>query len=191
MLHEYAVKVSRFLVKKNTRKQRFDLRVYYVELILSQLPFWLFVFIWMKCTDRYVETISLIAPFYLIRRRMGGWHAKTPFSCFLISIAIVIAGTYLGQALSSATEPLIITIDGLLLIVLFIVKPEYPPQVDYSKAEVDKNNGMRRCLLIAIFFLQLGASITGDNIILPYTLLSLALAAVSLLLLKIASVCRV
>lgn len=118
--------------------------------------------LWMCVSGKYIETLSFACTFYVLRSRMGGYHAKLPWLCVTTSIVIVITITMLIGPLLSRI-PLLPSLIGsfLIYIVTYFTKPIYPPQANFTREAIVENNKKKNHLLIIVFLLQTSASLAS------------------------------
>lgn len=130
--------------------------IYAIEKRIIMIPFWIFIFLWILSTKLYVETVAFLIPFYALRRRMGGWHARNWHVCFIMSVSIVILSVCLfGKLISTFSNLAIIFLNLAVLITAIRMRPVYPPQVFFSTAEIISNNKVKNMLIIIILIVQL------------------------------------
>lgn len=110
MLRQDAEKLTEVFCKRNwVDEDRRDWCTYTVEKWLGLLLFFSVVTVWMLISGKYLETLSFLVPFYLLRRRIDGCHAKSQALCFFLSIAIVIfISAFLGEWLLALPEKLLL-----------------------------------------------------------------------------------
>ena len=137
--------------------------IYTLEKWLGILLFFSAVLFWVILSGQYIETAAFLIPFYFLRRRMGGCHAGSACTCFLISIgAVIIVGSFIGTWLLVLPSWLILIADALVLATAIILRPVYPAQVHFTAEEIDANYRKKNDLLISFFILHL-FSILFDN----------------------------
>lgn len=158
---------------------------YALEKWLGMLLFFAAVAAWMAASGRWVETLSFLLPFYLLRRRIGGCHAKTARACFCISMGLVVfASAFLGRWLLALPLWLLAGLDGAVLLLLLALHPAYPPQVNFTEEEKQANGRKKDLLLGEILLLQALSVVFLDGQILAHSLCGLAFAAVTVLIQK-------
>lgn len=129
---------------------------YVFEKWMGSLLFFLTVLVWMVLSGLYLETMAFLLPFYSLRRRVGGCHAKNNLSCFLISVSLVLGVTaFLSGWLMGLPSRVLVLMDTAAVVYLMVLRPAYPPQLNFSEREKKANNKRKRVLLIAISFFQL------------------------------------
>lgn len=162
-----------------------DWCVYALEKRISLLLFFSAVALWIIVSGLYVETAAFFVPFYLLRRRIGGWHAKSASACFFISIAfVIIVSSFLGAWAMFLPIWSLIAMDIAAVIFAIILRPEYPPQVNFSAQETDANYQRKNCLLLLIFVFQILSYILLDVRILAHSLCGVGLCVIAVLIQK-------
>ncbi|MGM9542894.1 MAG: accessory gene regulator B family protein [Candidatus Limivicinus sp.] len=161
MLRQGAEKLTKVFCKRNwVDEDRRDWCAYAVEKWLGILLFFFAVTVWTLISGRYLETLSFLVPFYLLRRRIGGYHAKSQALCFFLSIAIVIfVSAFLGAWLLALPEKLLLMLDAAAIALTLIVSPAYPPQINFTEAEKKANLVRKNILALGIFLAQILAEI--------------------------------
>lgn len=79
-------KFACFLCKDEGQKNNFDLYEYAVYIILSSAFHIITVIALGLCFNLLVESLVFYFSFIAIRKFAGGYHAKTPTRCYIISI---------------------------------------------------------------------------------------------------------
>ena len=142
MLHKKAVAIANSCVSRGwVKDSELDWCVYAAEKWILFSAFLLLLLLWMCVSGKYIETLSFACTFYVLRSRMGGYHAKLPWLCITTSIVIVITITMLiGPLLSHI--PLLPSLIGsfLIYIVAYFTKPIYPPQASFTREAIVENN---------------------------------------------------
>lgn len=91
MLHKKAVAIANSCVSRGwVKDSELDWCVYAAEKWILFSAFLLLLLLWMCVSRKYIETLSFACTFYVLRSRMGGYHAKLPWLCITASIVIVI-----------------------------------------------------------------------------------------------------
>lgn len=159
--------------------------VYALEKWLGLLLFFAAVAVWMILSGLWLETLFFLLPFYLLRRRIGGCHAKTARDCFCISLGLVVfVSAFLGQWLMALPLWLLAGLDGAALFLLLMLQPAYPPQVNFTETEKQANGRRKNLLLGAILLFQFSSVLLFDSRILAHSFCGLACTAVTVLIQK-------
>lgn len=159
--------------------------VYALEKWIGLTLFFAAVLVWTVLSGRYVETVAFLGPFYLIRRRMGGCHAKSACTCFLISLGLVVfVSRFLGNWLMLLPRWLLLMLDCAVTAILLVLKPAYPPLVNFGEAEKKANNKRKNILLIAVLLVQLAFVYFVDTRFLSHSFCGLILSAVTIIIQK-------
>lgn len=83
-------KFACFLCKDEGQKDNFDLYEYAVYIILSSAFHIITVIALGLCFNLLVESLVFYFSFIAIRKFAGGYHAKTPTRCYIISIITIV-----------------------------------------------------------------------------------------------------
>lgn len=130
--------------------------VYVLEKWMGILLFFTAVTVWMAVSGLWVETLGFLVPFYLLRRRIGGCHARSARACFFISMGLVIfVSAFLGRQLALLPRGPLMLLDGAVIVAGLLMSPAYPPQLGFTEEEKAANGRKKNLLLGEIFLLQL------------------------------------
>lgn len=182
MLRQSAERLTEaFCKRKWVEEELREWCVYTVEKWLGILLFFSAVIVWMLLSGTCLETLFFLVPFYLLRRRMGGYHAKSQAMCFFLSIAIAIfVSAFLGNWLSELPEKLLLLLDATAIALTLIVCPAYPPQLNFTEAEKKANLVRKNILALGIFLAQIFM-----DIVLGPCLLSFGFCGISFVLITV------
>lgn len=154
--------------------------VYVFEKWMGILLFFSAVVVWMVLFKRYVETAAFLLSFYLLRRCMGGYHAKSATVCFFASIGLVIfVSLLLGKWLMLLPAWALVVLDCAVITYAIALEPAYPSQLNFSQAEKDANNSRKVLLLVLIFILQMLSVQYLSTKILAHSLCGVALTVIT------------
>lgn len=154
MYHNAARMLAAVCVERSwISEDQFDWCVYTFEKwILTFVQIILWVFIGLIAQE--IVTIAVFAgTVFLLRRRIGGWHAPTAWLCQLLGTAIVFFSTYLIQKFANELPMVVHGVMALgadLCCVIF--KPIYPRQLHFNESIIKENN-KKKCSLLASFVL--------------------------------------
>lgn len=163
----------------------YDWCVYALEKRLGLLLFISAVALWMGISGLYVESMAFLIPFYFLRRRMGGCHAKSACVCFFISIGLVIfSSLFIGKIFLAFSTSFLIALDLTIISLAMISQPAYPPQVHFSQQETVANFRRKNHLLLFILMIQLLSITIFDNRILAYSQCGIVLCIITVLIEK-------
>lgn len=136
-----------------------DWCVYTIEKWLLLSTFFAVLFVWVLIFGHVLETVCFLVPFYMLRRRIGGFHAKNPSVCLVTSIVIIMIVTlYIGPWMAELAPWALLIICVVVDIFGFLTKPIYPVQAEFSEAETQCNL-VRKNYLLAVALLVQTASI--------------------------------
>ena len=106
-------------------------------------------------TGKIAEASIFIAVVLTFRRRTGGIHSNSAWLCQVISTAVVLLSVFVLGPLLGRLPPLIIIIsDGVLILLSFLLKPSFPPQVHFTQQDIDGNIQRKRLMLVALILIQ-------------------------------------
>ena len=83
-------KFACFLCKDEGQKDNFDLYEYAVYIILAPAFHIITIIALGLCFNLLVESLVFYLSFIVIRKFAGGYHAKTPTRCYIISIITIV-----------------------------------------------------------------------------------------------------
>ena len=193
MLHTYAIKITSLCIGKQwIDAEDRDWCIYTVEKWIMILLFFSAIIIWMVGSGKYIETIATVGSFYAIRRRAGGYHAPHPWICLLTSATIVIASTTLFcSTISRLPCGVFWGLNLAAVTIAIIVRPEYPPQANFSASEKRENTKRKNILLFFLLVCQLIVSVIYDmNMIVVGIFVGINIATLTVIIEKITSTRR-
>ena len=159
--------------------------IYTLEKWLGILLFFSAVLFWAILSGQYIETAAFLIPFYFLRRRMGGCHARSARTCFIISISsVIVVSSIIGTWLLAFPSWFIIIADVFVVAIALILCPVYPPQVYFTAEEIDANYRKKNILLISFFILQVFSIIFVDKRVLTYSFCGIAFCVVTVIIQK-------
>lgn len=159
--------------------------IYTLEKWFGILFFFSAVLLWAILSGQYIETAAFLIPFYFLRRRMGGYHAKSAYTCFLISIGtVVIVSSIIGTWLLAFPIWILGIADSIVVVIALILRPAYPPQVHFTAKEKEANSRKKNDLLILFFSFQLWSVLFFDKRILSFSICGIAFCVVTVIIQK-------
>ena len=113
MIHQCALKLTEVCCQRNWIKEGDrSWCVYAMETRIGTTVFAVLLIVWSAVSTCWLETIAFVLPCYLLRQRMGGWHARTSFQCLIISIsAVIVTCKLLGKAVMQLPTLVVIIIN--------------------------------------------------------------------------------
>lgn len=106
-------------------------------------------------TGKIAEAFIFIAVALTFRHRMGGIHANSAWLCQVVSTLAVLLSVFVLGPLIGRLPPLIIIMgDGLLILLSFLLKPSFPPQVHFTQQDIAANIQRKRIMLVALILVQ-------------------------------------
>lgn len=123
MINQFSKHIASFFYKMNIiSKDEIDSYIYGFQIILGTILNWSIIFLIMLYTGKYMVTIIYMYSFLTLRHHTGGYHAKTPIGCCVLSIfAYILALLALNVKLSAVVMVIyiIILISSLFCIIQF------------------------------------------------------------------------
>lgn len=156
MIHKQAEKLTEICFARNwiDMDQR-EWCIYALEKWIGIFIFFSTVLVYSLVSKRMVEVLSFLAPFYFLRRRIGGCHASTQLLCFCISVSLVVfVSAFLGEALLQIPKGLLYVLDIAVVVTAFLLSPAYPPQLHFTEHEKRANNHKKNIILILLLAAQ-------------------------------------
>lgn len=128
---------------------------YSLQFLFGKVSFFVLLFITCAVLDCYKEALFFSIVLLSFRKRMGGWHAKHPWLCQIISIALVIFSvSVLGPQLTKLQPPTIIAINCITILISFFLPPAFPPQLHFNQEEKYANVQKKNQMLVLLSALQ-------------------------------------
>lgn len=137
MYHKLSQKLTnRFARWEWTEAEQVGWCVYTVEKYLQSATFFISTGIIVFLMGKVMESIIFVATFMAMRRCMGGWHAKSPLVCLIISaVAIIVCVFGLGTLMEKIPPVPMATMDMAILTIYFIIKPVYVAQLHFTSPQ--------------------------------------------------------
>lgn len=100
----------------------------------------------------FCNTIVFLSVFCGLRRRIGGWHAPTPFICMCLSVLIILSVSLILEPAIVKFLPseLVFKYNILAVTITFIMEPLYPPCIHFEKKEIVANNKKKNTILLFV-----------------------------------------
>ena len=165
MIHNAAARLARASCERGwIDEENYEWCIYALEKRISLLLYIAVVLLWADISGLLIETLSFLLPFYLIRRRIGGYHAKSAGACFTLSVLLVVfVSLSVGEITAYLPQIILIFVDATVVITGLLMKPIYPPQAHFTSAEQRANN-LRKNILLYIILLMQGISLCIDDL---------------------------
>ena len=132
-------KFACFLCKDEGQKNNFDLYEYAVYIILSSAFHIITVIALGLCFNLLVESLVFYFSFIAIRKIAGGYHAKTPTRCYVISLIssiIMLCLIKYANSVGNIFTYLLIIFELLCVVLIILMSPldtENNPLNSYEK----------------------------------------------------------
>lgn len=110
--------------------------------------FWIAIIILIaNLTGKLRETFLCSAIIFLLRRRIGGWHASNPRVCQTISISILLLIVMCwGPALEKLSNNILLLLGIMMGLIMMGIKPVYPQQLHFDEEVMRKNHKIKNLL---------------------------------------------
>lgn len=154
---------------------------YRIEIISNFTFFLISIFAYSLLFNCLFDVLLFLTPMILLRKYSGGWHAKTPLQCYVISISLVvlvtrILGPYIIQIPVRNIIPLTLTIS----IALYLEPPTYPAQLHFDSTVIKLNFQKKQRMIQMLILFQIFVGIMGWKSVLVYTCLAEIVCLLSL-----------
>lgn len=156
MIGRISVKAAEALCKAINSKENYELYEYTIYITLSSIFHFITVAILGVCFGLFVESIIFYSSFIVVRKFAGGYHAKTPTRCFLVSLMINIAVLFAIKLLSGYSGWItdIICIVSFLIILLFSPVEHKNKPLNEREIKIYKRIAVTAAfILMTLFFL--------------------------------------
>ncbi|MCD8301336.1 MAG: accessory gene regulator B family protein [Clostridiales bacterium] len=147
---------------------------YTIMKYLETIIFFCFISLISCLFGRWLEMFFFVAASYILRRRIGGWHARSPLRCQVLSIgiscmAVLLLGLLISECVPLSVEYIMALVSSVMLL---CARPVYPAQLHFSD-EIKVQNGKRKNRIVLIIILIESIS----YIVLPRVLPSLLMSS--------------
>lgn len=137
MINHLSKSIALFFAKKNIiSRDELDSYIYGFQIIFSTIFNYSVIVLIMIYTGKFIETVIYICSVFTLRHHTGGYHAKTPMRCCLLSAFVYILVLF---ALNLTTYTYGIVCAILLLIPSFICILKFAPIVHKNNPVSDKS----------------------------------------------------
>lgn len=124
MINHLSKSIALFFAQKNIiPDNELDSYIYGFELMLSVILNLSAVSLIMIYSGRFTETILYIASTFILRHHTGGYHAKTPERCFLMTIGIYILILFIISNVTMKPAVIISVLSVPALIIILKLAP--------------------------------------------------------------------
>lgn len=157
MVHKLSCYLTKwFYQHKWIEESNYEWCIYAVEKKLLQICYLLILSVCFVASKQYLNAFVFMATLYILRCRIGGWHAPYNWLCIsLTTIAALIVIYFFAPALMNTNDIFIWVLDILLLVVTFLTDPIYPPQLHFDQEVVSANRRKKNVILIYIVLIQI------------------------------------
>lgn len=137
MINHLSKSIALFFAKKNIISyDELDSYIYGFQIIFSTILNWSVIFLIMIYTSKFIETILYVCSILILRHHTGGYHAKTPIRCCILSVSAYIL-VLLVLNLSMSTNVMLCAI--ILLIISLICILRFAPIAHKNNPVSDKS----------------------------------------------------
>lgn len=107
---------------------------------------------------------------YLVRGRIGGWHAPYAWLCILLTTVETLTVLYIVAPVLMGINPFFIWVLNLLLLLIALrTDPIYPPQLHFDQEVVSANRRKKNLILVCILLIQIASFGLGIERILVFS----------------------
>lgn len=124
MINRLSKSIALFFAQKNIiPDNELDSYIYGFELMLSIILNLSAVSLIMIYSGRFIETILYIASVFILRHHTGGYHAKTPERCFVMTICTYILILFIVSNVTMKPAVIIAVLSVPALIIILMLAP--------------------------------------------------------------------
>ena len=184
MIHIIALRLSKICYKKKwLNSYESAWLCYAVEKKLLKIIFTSLLIVWVIISEQYSNTLVFTISFCLIRSLVGGWHASSMFSCFIISFLTIIFFTLIvGPFILNLSAMTILVMDTLVCFFVFYIKPIFPYKAHIPNEYKPINNTKKNNLIIIIIIIQITTIISFNLHFTVYSMLGILAATASVII---------
>ena len=130
--------------------------VYAIEKKLLSCGFFSMLILVAICLRVLPQTLLFSVPFYILRRRFGGWHAPCVWLCqiisaILVALAVFIMGPYI---IKQWTLQQIWCANMGVMVLAWNRTPVYPPQLHFDSGITIANNRKKNVIVLVATVVQ-------------------------------------
>lgn len=130
--------------------------LYVVEKKLLQICFLLILSVCCILSKQYLNTLVFMATLYLVRGRIGGWHAPYAWLCILLTTVETLTVLYIAAPVLMDIKPFFTwALNLLLLLIALMTDPIYPPQLHFDQEVISANRRKKNLILVCIVLIQI------------------------------------
>lgn len=162
--------------------EQYDWCVYAFEKRINAISMFTLLLLISVLTKKVIHTFSFVGSLVVMRRRIGGWHSKSAWSCQLISISVVFLILFIiGPQIYLLNLKFIVLCDAVILLACAIIRPKYPAQLHFTNDVVQANNKKKYIVLSLIVTIQISCCILQQYVVLIYSFLGTLVALIALI----------
>lgn len=178
MLHTISSRITAYFVARNwVEESNAQWCLYVVEKKLLQVCFLLILLVCSILSGQFVNVWVFMLPLYLLRRRIGGWHAPYAWLCLSMTTAMTLLVLFLlGPALLHASAYAAWGLDLVVLAIAFLLPPVYPPQLHFEAEVVQANIRKKNGILLGVLLAQGVTFILGIRQVLVFSFYSVLIS---------------
>lgn len=183
MIYEIAQRLTGKLQKTNRiSSDEYEKFVYVIESDIEALITLTSIMIISVVIGNIIQTLCFLIFFFMLRKRMGGFHLKKYWQCYIATLCIYVFISHIMENAHNYREHIVVMTIFAALIIIYI-GGMYHPNLQLTKDEKDDLKVMSRVTcgiqLVIILFLD-WMNIFGD--IMLYLCMAVVLCAILLLL---------
>lgn len=184
MIKQFANNITFFLIQENIiQEDDAEVYLYGTEQILINLITFVMIGLMATIIDVWIETVFFFVGMVPIRIVAGGYHAKTPQKCNILSVLVYVLNVFLINLLTCfMTYPFIIIICTMVLVIIFHYAPvDHKNRVlnDLESIKVSKHSKIIGIVLI-VFCTSMSLLFGPRNLISLSTMMGALTASISL-----------
>ena len=132
--------------------------LYVVEKKLLQICFLLILSVCCILSKQYMNALVFMATLYLVRGRIGGWHAPYAWLCILLTTMQTWTVLYIvAPILMDINLFFTWALNLLLLLIALRTDPIYPPQLHFDQEVISANRRKKNLILVCILLIQVAS----------------------------------
>ena len=180
MIHAMSKRLTKtFFANGWIKGDQIDWCIYSIEKAISWCFFSTIVLIYVLISKKTMEVIFFPSVFCLFRRHLGGYHTRHHWTCQILSVGLVLAiCSLIGPIAEKLNFGFLLFANGCALIILFLIKPSFPKQMNLTSDEEKFHKRKVKELVVACAGMQCLIALLNKNAYV-YTLLGLIAVIIS------------
>ena len=180
MIHAMSKRLTKtFFANGWIKDNQIDWCIYSIEKAISWCFFSTMILIYIVVSKKTMEVIFFTSVFCLFRRHLGGYHTRHHWTCQILSVGLVVAiCSLIGPIAEKLNFGFLLFANGCALIILFLIKPSFPKQMNLTSDEEKFHKRKVKELVVACAGMQCLIALLNKNAYV-YTLLGLIAVIIS------------